>query len=78
VPVSVVTDRLTWYKAFKDYQGCPDVSDSLLWWIPDTFLDEKANFDDYAPIGGWKLPFAKLYTQKVTCGGAVYQSYYPD
>ena len=62
VPVSIVTMRDVWFKAFKDYQGCPEISEQLLWWVPDSFLDQKANFDDFIPFGGWKIPFAKLYT----------------
>ena len=71
VPVSIIAMRKEWYNTFKDYKACPEVSDQLLWWIPDTFIDQKPDFEDYIPFGGWKIPFAKLFTVKQLCGGEI-------
>lgn len=77
-PVSISAMRKDWFLAFKDYKACPEVSEQLLWWTPDNIFDEKPNFDDYIPFGGWKVPFAKIYTGTTVCGGSIYESFYQE
>lgn len=76
-PVSMVTDRQLWYKAFKDYYGCPEVSSSSLWWFSDQ-ASPNPNFDDYVQIGGWIRPYAKIFAEQTICGVKFQQSYYSD
>lgn len=70
VPVSILSNGDSWYKIFKDYQGCPEVSSSLLWWVPNT-SNQQPNFDDFMKFGGWYTPYAKLYTSRNICGVAI-------
>jgi hypothetical protein len=69
-PVGIIGNSDSWYKLFKDYQGCPQVSNSLLWWSPSNSSSEP-NFNDYMKFGGWTVPYAKLYTSRKICDTAV-------
>jgi hypothetical protein len=65
--VGIVTDRESWYKIFRAYDGCPDVSGyAELWWIPSS-SSPNPNFNDYVKIGGWYKPFAKTFNSKTIC-----------
>jgi hypothetical protein len=55
--------------------GCPQVSNSLLWWTPDT-LPSPADLSNYTKIGGWDRPYAKLYGVTGLCSTFIFASYY--
>ena len=67
IPASIIASRDSWYKVFKDYYGCPDVSNWQFWWIPTT-SNQQPNFNDYVQVGGWHLPYAKMLSSKSICG----------
>lgn len=73
--VGIVTDRESWYKIFRAYDGCPDVSAyAELWWIPSS-SSPNPNFNDYVKIGGWYKPFAKTFNSKTICTFGFDQNY---
>jgi hypothetical protein len=75
VDVSIFTSRVLWIDIFKDQLGCPQVSNSLLWWTPDT-LPSPADLSNYTKIGGWDRPYAKLYGVTGLCSTFIFASYY--
>lgn len=52
-----------WMKAFKLQTACPEVSSSLLWWIPEG--------SSYTQIGGWKTPYMQFLSQTNLCGETI-------
>ncbi len=78
VPVSITVDRSFWTQMFKDQQGCPEVSNSLLWWNPDK-RNNQTNFDGYVQIGGWNRPYLKfMSTNRLMCGMILVKNYYEE
>lgn len=75
IQVGVISSRDSWYKMFKDYQGCPDVNNFKLWWVPTT-ANQEQNFNDYTQIGGWYLPYAKQLGSRTACNMSLIENYY--
>lgn len=74
--MNVASDYDAWHSSFKSLQGCPQVSkDTKLWYAPDE-MDSKPDFSDYQQIGGWKIPYMKMYNFKTVCGKELIANYY--
>lgn len=73
----VNTARETWVNAFNDDLACPEINIIPLYWQPAySEFDGKQNFKNYKKIGGWNIPYSKMYATTKICGSDFDQIYY--
>lgn len=73
------TDRVDWSDAYGNELGCPEISSIPLYWEPTySEFDGKLNFNNYKQIGGWVVPYSKVYTTGKVCGSDLAQIYFEE
>ncbi len=65
----VNTARVAWTNAFNAELACPEIASIPLFWEPayDEY-DGTKSFKNYKQLGGWKIPYSKIYTTTNICG----------
>ena len=67
--VGIFTKLDIWAEAFASQTGCPELNHLPLWWIPlEEEDDNEPNFNTYHQIGGWKVPYMKIFKTVTVCG----------
>lgn len=75
--IGIFTKIDLWISVFGSQTACPELNHLPLWWIPyDSEDDDQPNFNSYNQIGGWKVPYMKLFEVVTICGQEVIQNYY--
>ena len=58
---------------FGSVGSCPEVKDSLLWWVPSNAdQNGRPDFENYSKIGGWDNPYMKLFKVIQICNEQMY------